>query len=110
MGKGFSSEIIRGRLSHIADRCEILKIQFLRPALEDLLRQRGDQSSDPLGIEHATGTFQAVADGFSTVREECPDYISIPVPVIDGKERLLPGKYLHHGRMYLGFRRETIWR
>ena len=75
---------------HIADCCEILKID-LRPALEDLLRQRVDDFPDPFGIEHTTGTFQAVANRFSTVREECPDHISIPVPVIDGKERLLRG-------------------
>ena len=109
MGKtGFKKN--GGRLSHIADRREILKIQFLRPALEDLLWQRGDHPPDPFGIEHDTGTFQAVADGFSTVREKGPDHVSISVPVIDGKERLLTGKYLHNGRMYLGFGRETIWR
>jgi hypothetical protein len=96
-------------LDHIADRCEILKIQFLRPALEDFLRQHGDDLPDPLGIEHTTGTFQAISDSFSTVREERPHHISIPVPVIDGKERLLPGNYFHNGRMYLGFGRETIW-
>ena len=83
-------------LFHIAYCCEVLQIQFLRPAPEDLLRQRGDHPPDPPGIKHATGTFQAVADGFPAVREECPYYISIPLPVIDGKDRVLSGNYFHN--------------
>jgi hypothetical protein len=97
-------------LYHIAYRREILKIQFLRPAFEDLFRQRGDHPLDPPGIEHATGTFQAIADSFPAVREQRPDHTGVLVPVINGKERLLPGHYLHHSRMYLGFWRETMGR
>ena len=95
-------------LFRIADRCKILKIQFLRPALEDLLWQRGDHPPDPFGIEHDTGTSQAIADGFPAVREERPDHVSIPVPVIDGKYRLLPGYYFNNRRMDLGSWRETV--
>ena len=70
----------------------------------------GDHPLNPLRIEHTSRTLQAVADCFAPVGEERPYHIGIPVPVIDGKDRVIPRNYFHNRGMHLGFWGETIRR